>query len=69
MTCFGRQPALVSAALAVLAMAAGPALADVKVHGATTVTFGLMKPQKETIEKSAGVQTHHPSEQHVARAG
>jgi phosphate transport system substrate-binding protein len=56
MTCFGRQPALVSAALAVLAMAAGPALADVKVHGATTVTFGLMKPQKETIEKSAGVQ-------------
>jgi len=32
-----------------------PVLADVKVHGATTVTFGLMKPQKDQIEKSAGV--------------
>ena len=56
MTCFGRQPALLSAAFAVVVMAAGPASADVKVHGATTVTFGLMKPQKDAIEKSAGVE-------------
>ena len=56
MTCFGRQPALLSAAFAILAMAASPASADVKVHGATTVTFGLMKPQKDAIEKSAGVE-------------
>src|SRR5262245_46555804 len=34
---------------------ATPAAADVKVHGATTVTFGLMKPHKEAIEKQAGV--------------
>jgi phosphate transport system substrate-binding protein len=55
MTHFGTRPTLLGAAFAVLAMTAGPALADVKVHGATTVTFGLMKPQKEAIEKSAGV--------------
>jgi phosphate transport system substrate-binding protein len=42
-------------AIAILALAGSSALADVKVHGATTVTFGLMKPQKEAIEKSAGV--------------
>ena len=29
--------------------------ADVRVHGATTVTFGLMKPQKARIEQLAGV--------------
>ena len=34
----------------------GPAAADVRVHGATTVTFGLMKPHKDTIEKKAGVE-------------
>jgi len=56
MTCFGRQPALLSVAFAVVVMAASPASADVKVHGATTVTFGLMKPQKDAIEKSAGVE-------------
>src|SRR5262245_9048162 len=28
---------------------------DVRVHGATTVTFGLMKPQAARIEKLAGV--------------
>ena len=56
MTCFGRQPALLSAAFAVVVMAAGPASADVKVHGATTVTFGLMRPHKEAIEKTAGVE-------------
>src|SRR5215510_12965146 len=38
-----------------LALAAGPASADeVKVNGATTVTFGLMKPHKEQIEQKAG---------------
>jgi phosphate transport system substrate-binding protein len=31
------------------------AQAQVKVHGATTVAFGLMKPQKSKIEKLAGV--------------
>jgi phosphate transport system substrate-binding protein len=35
-------------------LAAGPALAEVKVHGATTVTFGLMRPHKEAIEKKSG---------------
>jgi len=46
--------------LALLAFAAGllvsPAAADVKVHGATTVTYGLMNPHKDAIEKKAGVQ-------------
>src|SRR5215470_5270227 len=37
-----------------LALAAGPAAAEVKVNGATTVTFGLMKPHKEQIEQKAG---------------
>jgi phosphate transport system substrate-binding protein len=32
------------------------ASADVKVHGATTVTFGLMRPHQAEIEKLAGVQ-------------
>jgi phosphate transport system substrate-binding protein len=31
------------------------AAADVKVNGATTVTFGLMKPNKEKIEQKVGV--------------
>jgi phosphate transport system substrate-binding protein len=38
-----------------LAITGAPALADVRVHGATTVTFGLMKPHKDEIEKKAGV--------------
>ena len=42
------------AVLLTLAIPAGPASADVKVHGATTVTFGLMKPNTEPIEKKAG---------------
>src|SRR5262249_16370975 len=37
-----------------LALAAGPAAAEIKVNGATTVTFGLMKPHKEQIEQKAG---------------
>jgi phosphate transport system substrate-binding protein len=47
---------LLGAMLAVVfASASVPASADVKVHGATTVTFGLMRPHKEAIEKKAGV--------------
>jgi phosphate transport system substrate-binding protein len=38
-----------------LAFTAGAA-ADVRVHGATTVTFGLMRPHKARIEQLAGVQ-------------
>lgn len=36
-----------------LLLSAGAVSADVRVHGATTVTFGLMMPQKEAIEKLA----------------
>ena len=47
---------LLGATLAVVFVSAAvPAAADVKVHGATTVTFGLMRPHKEAIEKKAGV--------------
>ena len=47
---------LLSTALTVaLAFTSAPASADVKVHGATTVTFGLMRPHKAAIEKTAGV--------------
>jgi phosphate transport system substrate-binding protein len=49
-----RNIPLFGAALSVVLAFAGPAVADVKVHGATTVTFGLMKPHKEAIEKKAG---------------
>jgi phosphate transport system substrate-binding protein len=38
-----------------LACACGTASAEVKVNGATTVTFGLMKPHKDKIEQNAGV--------------
>ena len=55
MTRFATPCAMLGAAIAAFALTGSPALADVKVHGATTVTFGLMKPQKEAIEKSAGV--------------
>jgi phosphate transport system substrate-binding protein len=44
-------------ALAVLMVfLASSAWADIKVHGATTVAFGLMKPQKAKIEQLAGVE-------------
>jgi len=33
-----------------------PARADVRVHGATTVAFGLMAPQKSKIEQQASVK-------------
>jgi phosphate transport system substrate-binding protein len=46
--------ALAAAVLAFLL--AGAATAEVRVHGATTVAFGLMMPQKAEIERLAGVQ-------------
>jgi phosphate transport system substrate-binding protein len=46
---------LLSALAMTLAFAANPAAAEVKVNGATTVTFGLMKPHKNEIEQKAGV--------------
>jgi len=51
------RPALISTAVLAFAvgLAVSPASADVRVHGATTVTFGLMKPNKDAIEKKAGV--------------
>jgi len=46
-----------AAALATLVLSLpGPAAADVRVHGATTVTFGFMRPHQAEIEKLAGVQ-------------
>jgi len=46
-----------AAALALLAVAVPQrAVADVRVHGATTVTFGLMRPHQAEIEKLAGVR-------------
>jgi methyl-accepting chemotaxis protein len=45
--------AILAAALA-LVFGSGAASADVRVHGATTVAFGLMKPNKEKIEALAG---------------
>jgi phosphate transport system substrate-binding protein len=38
-----------------LAVSSSLAATEVKVHGATTVTFGLMKPQQARIEREAGV--------------
>jgi phosphate transport system substrate-binding protein len=50
-----RNATLLGTTLSVVLAFATPAAADVKVHGATTVTFGLMRPHKEAIEKKAGV--------------
>jgi len=44
-----------AAVLATVFLATAPADAEIKVHGATTVTFGLMKPHKDKIEQLAGV--------------
>ncbi|HKA80111.1 MAG TPA: substrate-binding domain-containing protein [Xanthobacteraceae bacterium] len=48
--------ALTAATLFASSFVALSAHADVKVHGATTVTFGLMRPHKSNIEQLAGVQ-------------
>ena len=45
-----------AAVAVVMLMLSGVARADVKVHGATTVAFGLMKPHKAKIEQLAGVE-------------
>src|SRR5262249_16420162 len=53
-----RAFATCSAALGIaIAVAAypRPAAAEVRINGATTVTYGLMKPNKDRIEQLAGV--------------
>jgi phosphate transport system substrate-binding protein len=42
-------------ALAILVIFSNAARADVKIHGATTVAFGLMNPHKAEIEQLAGI--------------
>ena len=44
------------AAILLSAAATSLAYAEVKVHGATTVTYGLMKPQQAQIEKISGTK-------------
>jgi phosphate transport system substrate-binding protein len=44
------------AGMLLFVQAASPASAEVKVHGATTVTYGLMKPQQAQIEKISGTK-------------
>jgi phosphate transport system substrate-binding protein len=52
-----RSRFIATAALATLLLAPpGAGAAEVRVHGATTVTFGLMRPHQAEIEKLAGVQ-------------
>lgn len=58
---YGTPPALplrksLITASVVAFLSPGLAYADVKVHGATTVAFGLMNPQKARIERTAGVK-------------
>jgi phosphate transport system substrate-binding protein len=53
----GFSSALRGAAFASLILSSPTlASADVKVHGATTVTFGLMRPHQADIERLAGVK-------------
>src|ERR1700693_6375600 len=49
------KSARVTALAVLMLVVASSAWADVKVHGATTVAFGLMNPQKAKIEELAGV--------------
>jgi phosphate transport system substrate-binding protein len=42
--------------VAALVISASAMSAEVRIHGATTVTFGLMKPNKDRIEQEAGVK-------------
>jgi phosphate transport system substrate-binding protein len=55
MTVIGKKSRKTAFALLMFVLSS-PAWADVKVHGATTVAFGLMKPHKAEIEKLAGVE-------------
>src|SRR5262249_48683039 len=50
-----RRAVALTAALISLSLVM-PAHADIKLHGATSLTFGLMRPQKAKIEQRAGVQ-------------
>jgi phosphate transport system substrate-binding protein len=50
-----RDHRAIAAATVLLSLATTAAHADIRVNGATTVTFGLMKPHKEKIEQLAGV--------------
>jgi ABC-type phosphate transport system substrate-binding protein len=53
----GQLRSTVAAAVAAVALLLpSAARAEIKVHGATTVAFGLMKPQKARIEQLAGVE-------------
>jgi phosphate transport system substrate-binding protein len=52
---FSLNISAILAAVFAVNLASSRASADVRVHGATTVTFGLMRPYKEAIEKKAGV--------------
>jgi phosphate transport system substrate-binding protein len=52
---FSASILLLSAVLFGVPLYSGAESADVRVHGATTVTFGLMKPHAARIEKLAGV--------------
>ena len=54
MSSYRTQVAL--AAILLSAIATSSADAEVKVHGATTVTYGLMKPQQAQIEKISGTK-------------
>jgi phosphate transport system substrate-binding protein len=55
MTVIGKKSRKTAFALLMFVLSS-PAWADVKVHGATTVAFGLMKPHKAEIEKLTGVE-------------
>src|ERR1700730_8228742 len=55
MTVFSKGSCTTAFAVLMLFLASS-AWADIKVHGATTVAFGLMKPQKAKIEQLPGVE-------------
>lgn len=57
-----RRDSPITAFAFLMFLSSSPAWADVKVHGATTVAFALMKPHKAEIEQLVGVEiTMFPS--------
>lgn len=50
-----RVTSIAFAALLASLIGAAAASADVRIHGATTVSFGLIKPNKDKIERMSGV--------------
>jgi phosphate transport system substrate-binding protein len=57
-----RRDSRITAFAFLMFLSSSPAWADVKVHGATTVAFALMKPHKAEIEQLVGVEiTMFPS--------